>query len=468
MKKSKNIIILAVILGILIGAYYFIDSRPQDEEEDSSEETIELSKFDKEKLTKMTIKTSEGTLTLTKDGEGWKVDYPFEITLDETAIDDLAYSFANLYAEEIVEEAPEDLSDYGLENPKSIAECELEDGEKRIFYLGDETPVGSTYYLMVENDPKVYTVWTNHGEHFSYSLSDIREKKLPEIELPELTYLKIDKKDGRPIEIKTNEKQNDKEASFGLGLWKMTAPYNQPMGIDSGKMSEFLEGIPSLSIKDFIDDEPEDLSKYGLEEPEGEFVIEDSETKLHIYIGKEYDDEAVYFKTDDSDSIYTIEKSKLEFMDVQPFELVEKFAYIVNIDDVDKVLVEGDGKSHTLTLTRTTQEAEEEDEEDEVITTYKVDGKEVEEDSFKVYYQSLIGLIVDAENNQEPDAEPEVKTTFFLNKGEEREVHVDYVPYDNDFYLVVRGGKAEFVISQKQVKNMLNDLELLIEGKLEK
>ena len=165
-----------------------------------------------------------------------------------------------------------------------------------------------------------------------------------------------------------------------------------------------------------------------MEEPEGEFVIEDSETKLHIYIGKEYDDEAVYFKTDDSDSIYTIEKSKLEFMDVQPFELVEKFAYIVNIDDVDKVLVEGDGKSHTLTLTRTTQEAEEEDEEDEVITTYKVDGKEVEEDSFKVYYQSLIGLIVDAENNQEPDAEPEVKTTFFLNKGEEREVHVDYVP----------------------------------------
>ncbi|HHW70184.1 MAG TPA: hypothetical protein GX392_02415, partial [Clostridiales bacterium] len=191
--------------------------------------------------------------------------------------------------------------------------------------------------------------------------------------------------------------------------------------------------------------------------------------KLHIYIGEEYDDETVYFKTDDGDSVYTIEKSKLEFMDIKPFELVEKFAYIVNIDDVDKIVVEGGGKSHTLTLTRTIQEAEgEEDEEDEVITTYKVDGKEVEEDSFKKYYQSLIGLIVDAENNEEPNADPEVKTTFFLNKGKEREVHVDYVPYDKDFYLVVRNGKAEFLISQKQVKNMLNDLELLIEGKLEK
>ena len=87
--------------------------------------------------------------------------------------------FANLYAEEIVEEAPEDLSDYGLENPKSIAECELEDGEKRIFYLGDETPVGSTYYLMVENDQRYILGVDEPWEHFSYSLSDIRERNYP-------------------------------------------------------------------------------------------------------------------------------------------------------------------------------------------------------------------------------------------------------------------------------------------------
>lgn len=470
MKKSKNIIILVVVLGLLIGAYYLIGNKPQDEEDDFSDTAIELSKFDKEKLTKMTLKTSEGTLTLTKEGEEWKVDYPYDIVLDESAIDDLAYSFASLYAEEIVEEAPEDLSEYGLDKPQAIAECELEDGEKRTFYLGDKTPVGNTYYLMVEGDPKVYTVWTNHGEHFTYSLSDIREKKLPEIDMADLKYLKIDKKDGRPIEIKVNDDQSEEEASFGLGIWKMTSPYNQPMGVDGNSISSFLEAISTLSIKDFIDDAPADLGTYGLKEPKGEVIIKDSEKKLHIYIGEEYDDETVYFKTDDGDSVYTIEKSKLEFMDIKPFELVEKFAYIVNIDDVDKIVVEGGGKSHTLTLTRTIQEAEgeDEDEEDEVITTYKVDGKEVEEDSFKKYYQSLIGLIVDAENNEEPNADPEVKTTFFLNKGKEREVHVDYVPYDKDFYLVVRNGKAEFLISQKQVKNMLNDLELLIEGKLKK
>ena len=34
-----------------------------------------------------------------------------------------------------------------------------------------------------------------------------------------------------------------------------------------------------------------------------------------------------------------------------------------------------------------TKKAEKEDEEDEVITTYKVDGEEVEEKPFKKYYQ---------------------------------------------------------------------------------
>src|SRR5699024_2505294 len=107
-------------------------------------------------------------------------------------------------------------------------------------------------------------------------------------------------------------------------------------------------------------------------------------------------------------------------------------------------------------IIRTTKKAEKEGEEDEVIETYKVDGKEVEEKPFKTYYQSLIGLMVDAENDNESDQDPEVMTTFFLNKGKDREIHVDYVPYDNDFYVVERGGRAEFVISKQQVKKMLN------------
>ena len=281
-KKSKNILILAIVLGVLIGTYYFVNNRPQEEGEPSNEK-IELSKFDKEKIVKMTLKTKDGTLTLEKAGDEWEVDYPHKIELKKSAIDDIAYSFASLYAEQVVDEAPKDLNEYGLKDPQSVAECELDNGEKRTFYLGDKTPVGNTYYIMVEDDPKVYAVWMNHGEHFTYTLSDIRERKLTEIDMMNFSYLKMAKKDGRPIEIKRNEEQTEEEASFGLGLWKMTMPYNQPMGVDSDRITKMLDSIPSFTIKDFIDDAPQDLEKYGLSEPEAEFIVKDDENALHIY-----------------------------------------------------------------------------------------------------------------------------------------------------------------------------------------
>lgn len=109
--------------------------------------------------------------------------------------------------------------------------------------------------------------------------------------------------------------------------------------------------------------------------------------------------------------------------------------------------------------------AEEEDEEDEEVATYKVDGKEVEEKPFKKAYQSVIGVLVDSENTKELRENPEVKTTFFLNKGPDREVHINYVPYDDDFYAVFRSGKAEFVVNKKSVHKMLDDVDALANGK---
>lgn len=469
MSKGNKIIILIVVLGLLIGSYIFMKNRPTKKEDaEGEQEKIELSKVEKDKINKMVLQSKDSTLTFIKKGEEWSIDYPHPVKLKQTYIDDIAYSFASLYAERVVDENPDDLSQYGLKEPSVKAWAELEDGKKtKVFYLGDKAPTGNNYYIMLEGDPKVYAVWMNHGEHFSYKMDDIREKKLTEINVQELSYLKMAIADKPVIEIKENDNRSEDEAQFGLGMWKMIKPYNQPMGVDSNGIEKVLSDIPNLEIKGFIDDDPSDLGQYGLDVPSRELVVKDKSNTVHLYFGKDAGDDEVYFKTADSNAVYTMAKEKVSFMDIKPFELVEKFAFIVNIDDVDKIVVEGEGKAHTLTLERSTKKAEKEGEEDEIETVYKVDGKEVEESPFKKYYQSIIGLLVDAENDKESTEKAEVKTTFFLNKGKDREIHVDYVPYDRDFYSVVRQGKAEFIISRDQVHKMLEDLELLIQGKLE-
>ena len=137
---------------------------------------IEILKFDKDTIVKVVLESEDGTLTLEKVDDEWTVDHSRPVKLRKVAVDDILYSFASLYAERIVEENPEDLSVYGLDKPAVTATAYLEDGSAKVLYLGNKTPAGNTYYLMAEGDPKVYTVWMNHGEHFHYKLSDIRKK----------------------------------------------------------------------------------------------------------------------------------------------------------------------------------------------------------------------------------------------------------------------------------------------------
>ena len=466
-KRQRNAIVMVVALALLAGAYLYMINRPAPEPQ-AGDEKIEISKFDKDSIVKMVLESEEGTLTLEKKDDNWSVaEFSQPVELRKVADDDIAYSFASLYAERIVEENPKELSVYGLDKPAVTAKAYLEDGTVKVLYLGNKTPAGNTYYLMAEGDPKVYTVWMNHGEHFHYKLSDIREKKLAEINTQEMTYLKLARKDMPVIEIVSNEDRTEEEIQFNFGLWRMVQPYAFPKGIDSDKFDKMLQAISSVAIKDIADNHASDLAKYGLDEPEAELLVKDKENTLHLFFGDDTEDgKYVYFRTADDNTVYTVEKSKTEFLKTKPFEIVEKFAYIVNIDNVDKIIVEGRGKTHVLTLTRTTKEAEEEDEEDEVITTYKVDGKEVEEKHIKKFNKSLIGLLVDAENDRELEEQPDVKTTFFLNKGSVREMYVNYVPYDNDFYAVFLNGQSEFVISRRQVNKMLDDLEALIRGDL--
>lgn len=485
MTKFRNIIIMVVVLALLGGSYIFLKNRPDREEPQAQKDKVTILKFDKNEITQMVLKSSKGVLTFNKvekeieeekDGKKekvkksmWEVDYPHPVVLKQMSVDDIAYSFASLYAERVVEEeTPEDLTPYGLKEPQVVAEATLEDGSKKVLLLGNKTAAGNTYYLMVEGQPEVFEVWMNHGEHFNYTLVDVRDKTLASINLPEMTYFKIGKKDSTSLEIKINENQSEDEAQFGLGMWTMTSPYSEPRGVDGEAFQKVLEPIASLSIEDFIDDDPQDLGKYGLDQPLSELVIQDDTNKLHLYFGKDADDGKVYFKIGDAKTVYSMSKNKLEFMNTKPFQLIEKFAYIVYIDNVDKIVVEGKGKNHTLTLDRKTKKAEKEGEEDEEITTYRVDGKEVDEKPFKKYYQSLIGILADAENDKELSGTPEVKTTFFLNKGKEREVHVNYIPYDKDFFAIFKNEKAEFVTHRSQVNGMLEDLEALIRGDLVK
>jgi hypothetical protein len=43
-------------------------------------------------------------------------------------------------------------------------------------------------------------------------------------------------------------------------------------------------------------------------------------------------------------------------------------------------------------------------------------------------------------------------------------MHINYVPYDDDFYAVFIDGESEFAVNKPMVQKMLTDIEALYRG----
>jgi len=474
-KRTIAMIATLAVLAALAGAYAYLRLKPAPAAADTGEAAKkELSKLDAEKLVKMELsERPEGTLTLVKRDGAWTLDPPLAVKLDTSTVDDLVYSFTALFAERTIEERPSDLAQYGLQPPRAVARAWLADGSTTKLLLGDSTPTGNTYYLQVEGDPAVYSVWMNHGQHFHWKVADLRSKALlATINTEEIAYYKARLRSGQTIEVVEKTPDETKQYQLGFGKYLMIKPYPTRRGVDAEKFDPVLRGPASIDIVEFVDDAPANLAAYGLDKPWGEILLRDKASTLHLLFGADRGTDRVCFKVAGERAVYATDRYKLDFLNTKAFDLVDKFVFIPNIDDVDRLDISARGATHVFTLARTTkpaaeasdQGASEDGAEPEVVTTYTGDGKELNEDWFKKFYQSVIGLIVDGEAPRAVANVPVVSIRFRLNKGDKRDVTVNLAPYDKIFYAPFVDGIGGFAITKVQVETMLEKMDALLAG----
>jgi hypothetical protein len=465
MKKLWSLLALVLTFVILIGSYFYIKNKPAKvttPDEPAKVTTEQLLKLDKDKISKMVLTSKASELIIEKKNNQW-VATGTSAKLNQNTVDGIASSFVELTSDKLIEENSSDLTKYGLKEPSVTAKVVLQGGEEKIVYLGNKTPTATGYYLMVKDINKVYTVEARYGTNFSYKLEELRDKTITSsIDLTKLNYFKVTPSQGKVVEVKANE-QGKEGQEYGMNIYSLVQPYKQQFSVDSNKFGEITKVIPEIAATDVVEDNAKDLAKYGLDKPKLEVLATDTDKKsFHIFIGKDASDTLTYFKLADSNIVYTTDKEKLKSFNVDPVAIISRFTSLVNIDDVDKFEIQSKDKKYEVTLSRKLlKKAEKEGDKDEYETTYKINGKDVKEEDFKKYYQVVIGLLFDAESEKTVPENPEVTTTFYLNKGDNKQVVVKYVPYDNNFYAVYKNGVSEFVISKDKLNAMLSASEQL-------
>jgi len=466
-RKIITLIAALVVLVLLVGGYYgstVWKKKKAAAVSSSGSAPQKIGNLDASKVTKFEV----SDFVLEKSGDTWTLTSfrggkpPAGINLDQSQTQSVISSLATVYFDRVIDETPADLSVYGLKDNTVRATVTDSGGTKAVYIRGDMTPSRTSYYVMQEGDPKVYSVSSYTADNMQVSLDKIRIKNLiPNFDIAGLKEFHIVNGATRiDISPKPNPAPPYLDASFSTLV--ITSPYKLPRGVDGEALDKAITPLKNLQITDFIDDTPSSLQPYGLDKPARINIRTSPSTdsnnnantpppnlpdvSLDLLIGNPVDGKN-YAKLVDAPGVFTV-SGLGDLVNVKPFDLIDKFALILNIDKVDHLSISGGPKPLTADFQGKGDDA-----------VYSLNGKKTDSKSFKAWYQAVIGLLADAEypgpaQNSGGGAGGNITIDYQLNTPAGAKASITLVPYNRDFYSLLQEGTTEFLISRNQVNNM--------------
>lgn len=192
-KQSRQFVILAVVLILLIGGYIGLtqyNGRQQGQEADPTEGEVlvDISRDDILRFSYMyggeTYAFERvGTTAASGEDNGGAVEAGTEsrwvsmddasLNLIQSRLDTMAGKLTDVTAQNIINVT--DMSQYGLEEPANVLHWETEQASYT-YNVGDYNSIGSVYYICEPGSHIVYTVSASLGTGFDYSLEDLMEE----------------------------------------------------------------------------------------------------------------------------------------------------------------------------------------------------------------------------------------------------------------------------------------------------
>ena len=180
MKKQKiQIMILLVLCIVCVGGYFIIRNHTFETEEETV--SVDVTNFNKDDVTEL-ILSGDHEVHLVKTDDAWTESSLPDETIKESTVNTLLNEIANITTTETVVEAPEDLSQYGLEEPFRTITAVLSDGTQVVIYAGNKSDLLSEYYINVEGDDNVYLVSSNIVTDFDKDPEDFIDETETETE----------------------------------------------------------------------------------------------------------------------------------------------------------------------------------------------------------------------------------------------------------------------------------------------
>ena len=287
-KKFAGTLIAGWILFLLLAYLYFFEIRKPVED---SQKTF--AGFKEEQVNEVRLKYPSHSVVAEKEGGRWFViKRSKKYKADVGAISGMIGDFAKMKNDKVVSEAPDDLTEYGLEDPR-VEVVMKTPARRHSLRVGKESPIGSGVYAQVDYDRRVVLVDRDSLWRFlDKSADDLRDKQI----------LSLDEGQIERLRFRAGDSSFEVEKKNGRWVGKNIPQYVE---IDQDKIDEVVRTFSDLRAVGFEDDNPEDLDQYGLAVPGAELVIFQDRKSAHLLFSNEKKGNH-YIKLTSEDPVYSI------------------------------------------------------------------------------------------------------------------------------------------------------------------
>ena len=513
MKKKNTALIAGIIILALLLVFYLVLHNSSKEDSQDTEKTSETAfETTVEDISEAVFKSGENEFKFTKSDDIWKYNGEENFPLDQSAFEEIISKFEKIAADRVLEK-PDNISEYGLDDPTVTVSLKDKDGKEQTLQFGDTNSVTSSSYMTLNKDnEKVYMVSSTIVTSLQFDINDLAEKET----FPSITDITgvIMERNGQTFSV-------FKDSSSSTG-WTVTGWDGTKKDAGSSQVSEFTNPITSLSWSSFISQNTEDLSQYGLDNPtiitinyqvtetkstdetkddsadtangsnttdnkskdakaESD-TTEDTEEKETVdkqevlLIGNKTEDNSYYAKLQSQSGVYTLSSSTVDnLLNAEVNQFLSTYVSDYIFADLDKVTIEKDGNTYEFTKKteekqvesdsdkENTEDTDTEEEETTTVTTYYMNGKEIELSDFSEFYSLISGMECQERLDTVPDMEnsPEMTVHFYKENGVD--VTTEYYAYDSSFYLVKDSKGNASLVNKMKVKELTEAFNAFLE-----
>ncbi len=475
MKKKIIYLAVAIVFLCILAALYFYGEKRNEtenvtENETVSEENSSIVITDVKNANEIDINNSRSDYTVyVKDDEYFVKGYE-KNSFSQSSIKYLFSAFSNLNAVKIVEENPSDISKYGLEIP--LATATVKGDNSIIINVGEFTPDGKYVYVKTNNNNSVYMIPKSYGELLLKNMTALIEQNVTLISAENVNYVNIVEK-GKPEILITSDSNNETLKNYvstsGLSALMMKSPIEDAIVYPTNMQDSILCDLSTLYINSVVELSPDDLTKYGLNDPVKIITIKDTGSKsLTIKIGNSCDKDSVYVMIDNKPEVYTVTNLSLAaFNNINIMDFVQNFVSLYARSSVNSVTIKSENSEHKIEFKTEGDNKIAVDEEGvkrDNRNSY-IDNKLIEKDNFGDFYETLVGIgfdSVDFDNTIELKGEPSVVIEF--NLTDDSRDTVNYYNYNDNFYAVKNDGDlAVRLVNKQQIYKLIKYIEDLTE-----